>query len=308
MSSLTEARISDVRAFNRFYTKVIGVLQAGMHHLPYSLTEGRVLYEVAHAGAIETGELRSLLDLDAGYLSRILTKFDNDGLIVRERSSTDARKHVVRLSPAGREAFEQLDRASNEDIGRLLAGLPEDGRERLVESMRTIRDVLDPPQGPRSVVIRSLRDVDLSWAMYRHGVLYAREYGWGRTFEQLVARILADFDPESGDAAWIAEVDGRRAGCVFYVRKDDTTGQLRLLLVEPSARGLGLGRRLVDEVVRHARADGRKRVVLWTRDCLTSARRIYQAAGFRLDSEEKGTENGIEVTEQMLSLDLAATS
>ncbi|MFG1944655.1 GNAT family N-acetyltransferase [Nonomuraea sp. NPDC048826] len=306
MSSLTEARISEVRAFNRFYTKVIGVLQSGMHHLPYSLTEGRVLYEVAHADSIETGELRTLLDLDAGYLSRILTRFDADGLIVRERSAADARKHVVRLSAAGREAFEALDRASTEDIGRLLAGLPEDARERLVDGMRAIRDVLDPPAGPETVLIRPPRDGDLSWVVHRHGVLYAREYGWGRTFEQTVARIVADFDPP-GDAAWIAEVGGRPAGCVFYVRKPDATGQLRLLLVEPSARGLGLGRRLVDECLRHARADGRERVVLWTRDCLSSARRIYEAAGFRLDSEEKGVENGIEVNEQMWSVDLAAT-
>ncbi|MDA0639984.1 MULTISPECIES: bifunctional helix-turn-helix transcriptional regulator/GNAT family N-acetyltransferase [Nonomuraea] len=307
MNSLTEARVSEVRAFNRFYTKVIGVLQAGMHHLPYSLTEGRVLFEVAHADSIGTGELRALLDLDAGYLSRILARFDGDGLIVRERSAADARKHVVRLSPAGRKAFETLDQASNEDIERLLAGLPEDARERLVTGMRAIRDVLDPPAGPESCLIRPLRDGDLSWVVHRHGVLYAREYGWGRDFELLVARIVAAFDP-SRDTAWIAEVGGRPAGSVFYMRKDDTTGQLRLLLVEPSARGLGLGRRLVDECVRHARADGCERLVLWTRDCLTSARRVYEAAGFRLDSQEKGMENGIELNEEMWSLDLAATS
>ncbi|MDA0634634.1 helix-turn-helix domain-containing GNAT family N-acetyltransferase [Nonomuraea sp. MCN248] len=292
-----------MRAFNRFYTRVIGVLQAGMHDLPYSLTEGRVLYEVAHAGSLETGELRSRLDLDAGYLSRILTRFDGDGLIIRERSAADARKHLVRLTPAGREAFEALDRASTDDITRLLAGLPEDGRERLLDAMRAIRDVLDPPAGPRTTLIRPPRDGDLSWVVHRHGVLYAREYGWGRDFEQLVARVVADFDPAC-DALWIAEVDGRPAGCVFYIRKDGTTGQLRLLLVEPSARGLGLGRRLVEECLRHARADGRERVVLWTRDCLTSARRVYEAAGFRLDSQEKGSENGIEVTEQMWSVDL----
>lgn len=306
MSSLTEATISEVRAFNRFYTKVIGVLQAGVHQSPYSLTEGRVLYEVAHAEPMETGELRALLDLDAGYLSRVLAKLEGDGLIVRERSATDARKHVVRLSPAGREAFGALDRTSSEEVARLLAGLPEEGRDRLVAGMRAIRDVLGPPAGPRSCLIRPLRDGDLSWAVYRHGALYSQEYGWGREFEQTVARIAADYDPPR-DTGWIAEVDGRRAGCVFYVRKDDTTGQLRMLLVEPFARGLGLGRLLVDECLRHARADGRERVVLWTRDCLTSARRIYQAAGFRLDSEEKGMENGIEVTEQMWSLDLTAT-
>jgi DNA-binding MarR family transcriptional regulator/GNAT superfamily N-acetyltransferase len=307
MISLTEARVAEVRAFNRFYTKVIGLLQAGMHSSPYSLTECRVLFEVAHAGRLETGELRGLLDLDAGYLSRILARFDGDGLIVRERSATDARKHVVRLTPAGTEAFATLDSGSSKDVERLLTGLPEDGQERLVTSMRTIRSLLDAPaEGPRTL-IRPPRAGDLSWVVQRHGALYAQEYGWGMDFERTVARIVADFD-QARDACWIAEAGGARAGCVFCVRRDDTTAQLRLLLVEPSARGLGLGGRLVEECLRHARAEGYRRIVLWTRDSLVSARRIYQAAGFELDSQEKGMENGVEVNEQMWSRDLQATS
>lgn len=303
MSSLTEARVSEVRAFNRFYTKVIGVLQAGMHDSPYSLTEGRVLYEVEHAGRLETGELRGLLDLDAGYLSRILARLDGDGLIIRERSATDARKQLLRLSPAGAEAFATLDRRSSEEVQRLLDGLPEDGQERLVTGMRTIRRLLDVPAERPPSLIRPPRAGDLSWVVQRHGALYAQEYGWGMAFERTVARIVADFDQER-DMCWIAEVGGARAGSVFCVRRDDTTAQLRLLLVEPSARGLGLGGRLVEECLRHARAEGYKRIVLWTRDSLVSARRIYQAAGFELDSQEKGMENGVELHEQMWSRDL----
>ncbi|WP_336209013.1 bifunctional helix-turn-helix transcriptional regulator/GNAT family N-acetyltransferase [Nonomuraea sp. LPB2021202275-12-8] len=300
---MTEARVAEVRAFNRFYTKVIGVLQAGVHDSPYSLTEGRVLYEIAQAGRMETGELRGLLDLDAGYLSRILARFDGDGLIARERSATDARKHVVRLSPAGTEAFAALDASSAKEIERLLAGLPEQGQERLVTSMRTIRGLLDTPAERPPSLIRPPRTGDLSWVVQRHGALYAQEYGWGMDFERTVARIVADFD-QARDMCWIAEAGGERAGCVFCVREDDTTARLRLLLVEPSARGLGLGRRLVEECLRHARAQGYRRIVLWTRGSLVSARRIYQAAGFGLDSEEQGMENGIEVSEQMWSRDL----
>ncbi|GGS87017.1 MarR family transcriptional regulator [Nonomuraea spiralis] len=303
---MTEARVSEIRAFNRFYTKVIGVLQAGMLDSPYSLTEVRVLFELAHADSMETGELRGLLDLDAGYLSRILTRFEGDGLITRERSAADARKQLVRLTAAGAATFAGLDRRSAEEIERLLGGLPEEDRALLVGSMATIRRLLGEGSD-RSYVIRPPRTGDLGWVAYRHGALYSAEYGWGTEFEQLVARIVGAYDP-ARDAGWIAEVDGERAGCVFCVHQDDTTAKLRMLLVEPSARGLGIGRRLVAECLRHARARGYGRITLWTRDCLVSARRIYQTAGFELESAEKGTENGAEVTEEMWSLDLAATS
>jgi DNA-binding MarR family transcriptional regulator/N-acetylglutamate synthase-like GNAT family acetyltransferase len=302
MSSLTEARVSEIRAFNRFYTKVIGVLQAGMLDSPYSLTEARVLFELAHAESMETGDLRGLLDLDAGYLSRILARFEGDGLVARERSASDARKQLVRLTAAGAATFAGLDRRSAGEIERLLSGLSEDDQARLVSGMATIRRLLGAGSA-RSSVIRPPRTGDLGWVVYRHAALYSEEYGWGTEFEQLVAGIVAGFDA-SRDAGWIAEVDGERAGCVFCVHQDDTTAKLRMLLVEPSARGLGLGRRLVEECLRHARDKGYKRITLWTRDCLVSARRIYQAAGFELESEEKGTENGAEVTEQVWSRDL----
>ncbi|MGN9839552.1 bifunctional helix-turn-helix transcriptional regulator/GNAT family N-acetyltransferase [Nonomuraea sp. H19] len=302
MSSLTEAKVAEVRAFNRFYTKVIGVLQAGMLDSPYSLTEVRVLFELAHAGRMETGELRTLLDLDAGYLSRVLARFESDGLVGRERSASDGRKQLVRLTPAGERTFAGLDRRSAEEIERLLSALPDEGQERLVASMAAIRRLLGA-EPRRQHLIRPPRTGDLGWVVYRHGALYSQEYGWGTDFERTVAKIVGDLD-FTKDAGWIAEVDGERAGCVFYVRQDDTTAKLRMLLVEPAARGLGIGRRLVEECLRHAKADGCTRITLWTRGCLVSARRIYQAAGFELVSEEKGTENGIELTEQWWSRDL----
>ncbi|WP_246081102.1 bifunctional helix-turn-helix transcriptional regulator/GNAT family N-acetyltransferase [Nonomuraea mesophila] len=286
---------------------MIGALQAGMLDSPYSLTEVRVLFELAHAERMETGELRGLLGLDAGYLSRMLTRFEGDGLITRERSASDARKQLVRLTPAGAEVFAGLDRRSAGEVERLLSGLPESGQDRLVAAMATIRRLLGPPAERQPYVIRPLRTGDLGWVVSRHGALYDAEYGWGSGFEQLVARIVGELD-FSRDTGWIAEVDGERAGCVFFVRQDATTAKLRMLLVEPSARGMGIGRRLAEECLRHARAEGCERITLWTRDCLASARRIYQAAGFELESQEKGRENGVEVTDQMWTLDLRATS
>ncbi|MEU8102683.1 helix-turn-helix domain-containing GNAT family N-acetyltransferase [Nonomuraea muscovyensis] len=303
MNSLTKARVSEIRAFNRFYTKVIGVLQAGVHDSPYSLTEARVLFELAHAEPMETGELRGLLDLDAGYLSRILTRFEADGLIVRERSAADARKQVVRLSEAGVTVFRALDARSAEQVERLLAGLGEGGQERLVAGMAAIRQALGEPGRPEPYVIRAPRTGDLAWVAYRHAELYNRDYGWGTEFEQLVCRIVGGLDL-SRDRGWIAEAGGERVGSVFCEHGDGVTAKLRLLLVEPSARGLGLGRRLVEECVRHAKDTGHRRITLWTRDCLVSARRIYAGAGFALESGEKGTENGIEVIDEMWTLDL----
>ncbi|MEV5890906.1 bifunctional helix-turn-helix transcriptional regulator/GNAT family N-acetyltransferase [Nonomuraea fuscirosea] len=297
-----------MRAFNRFYTKVIGALQAGMLDSPYSLTEARVLFELAQAERMETGELRGLLGLDAGYLSRILTRFEADGLITRERSAADARKQLVRLTEGGDEVFSGLDARSAEVIGRLMSGLAEADQERLVSSMAAIRSLLSVAEREREpYVIRPPRPGDLGWVVERHGALYSTEYGWGIEFEQLVARIVGELDL-TRDTGWIAEAGGRRVGCVFSVRQDATTAKLRMLLVDPSARGLGIGRRLVEECLRHARAEGCKRITLWTRDSLVSARRIYQAAGFELESQEEGMENGVPVNEQMWSLDLHPTT
>ncbi|WP_240197115.1 bifunctional helix-turn-helix transcriptional regulator/GNAT family N-acetyltransferase [Nonomuraea lactucae] len=269
-----------------------------MHDSPYSLAEARVLFELAHAGQLETGELRALLGLDAGYLSRILARLDADGLITRERSAADARKQVVRLREAGAAMFATIDARSAEEVERLLGGLTEDGQERLVSSMAAIRRLLGGPAPREPFVIRAPRLGDLGWVVQRHAELYSREYGWGVDFEQLVARIVGGFDL-TRDAGWIAEAGGERVGCVFCEHGDASTAKLRLLLVEPAARGAGLGRRLVEECVRHAKQAGYERITLWTRDCLVSARRIYAGVGFALESTRKGMESGIEVTDEV---------
>ena len=289
--SSMENRVAEVRAFNRFYTGVIGLLHQGVLDAPYSLTEVRVLFELDRRDRMEAGELRRLLGLDAGYLSRILGRFETDGLIVRERSASDARRQVIGLTEAGRATFAILDEHAAAEVRGLLDGVTEEDRLRLVASMGTIQKILGEGPKAQPYVIRPPRPGDLGWVVHRHGLLYNQEYGWGLEFEALVAKIVADYvdghDP-SREAGWIAEVDGERAGCVFCVRKDDETAQLRMLLVEPSARGMGIGGRLVDECLRFATAAGYRRIVLWTRDVLLGARRIYRTAGFELVEKERG--------------------
>ncbi|WP_433541349.1 bifunctional helix-turn-helix transcriptional regulator/GNAT family N-acetyltransferase [Streptosporangium sandarakinum] len=290
MISDIDRRVAEIRAFNRFYTGVIGVLHQGILDTPYSLTEVRVLFELNGGDRMETGELRRLLGLDAGYLSRILGRFESDGLVTRERSAADARRQVVSLTAAGRATFAALDERSAAEVRGLLEGITEEDARRLVASMAAIREVLAPARRAEPYVIRPPRPGDLGWVVHRHGVLYSQEYGWGADFEALVARIVADYvdhhDPRR-EAGWIAEVDGERAGCVFCVRKDEGTALLRMLLVEPSARGLGIGGRLVGECVAFARATGYRRMELSTRSVLTSARRIYRAAGFEPVEERR---------------------
>ncbi|MFF4778018.1 GNAT family N-acetyltransferase [Microtetraspora fusca] len=297
--------VADVRAFNRFYTGVIGVLGAGLLDTPYSLSEARVLFELNTTS--EAGTISKRLGLDPGYLSRMLGKFEAEGLIARERSETDGRRQVVRLTDKGRETYRMLDERSAADVEALLGGLAEEDRRRLLAGMAAIRGVLDPPARREPYVIRPPRAGDLGWVVYRHGALYSAEYGWGAPFEALVARIVADYaaghDP-AREAGWIAEVDGHPAGSVFCMRKDDTTAQLRLLLVEPSARGMGIGARLVEECLRFARQAGYRRIVLWTRAVLAGARRIYQQAGFELVEEHPGEESGHPVVEQIWARDL----
>ncbi|WP_433255357.1 bifunctional helix-turn-helix transcriptional regulator/GNAT family N-acetyltransferase [Streptosporangium sp. CA-135522] len=298
-----DEHVAKVRAFNRFYTGVIGLLRQGVLDTPYSLTEVRVLFELAQREHMEGGELRRLLGLDAGYLSRMLGRFETDGLIVRERSAADGRRQVVGLTEVGRTTFGTLDERSAAQVRDLLDGVTEEDRQRLVASMATIREILTRAPKAEPYVLRPPRTGDLGWVVHRHGVLYSQEYGWGQDFEALVARIVADYvddhDPLR-EAGWIAEVDGERAGCVFCVRKDDETAQLRMLLVEPSARGMGIGGRLVGECLRFARAAGYRRIELWTRDVLTGARRIYRAAGF----ERVGEEAGDGFVEEIWAMDL----
>ena len=285
-----EARIAAVRGFNRFYTQRIGVLKRRMYGSPLSLAEVRVLYELAHRADATAGALADELDLDRGYLSRILQGFERDGLLRRSRSADDGRQSHLALTTKGRKAFAPLDRASHDEVARLLAHLRTPDAQRLVDSMAAIERLLaGAPQTPPTVTLRTHEPGDIGWVIERHGTLYAQEYGWDERFEALVAKIAAQFI-ERFDAGcercWIAERDGERVGSVFVVRRSARVAQLRLLLVEPSARGHGIGARLVDQCLDFAQAVGYRRMMLWTNGGLDAARAIYEARGFRLTREE----------------------
>jgi DNA-binding MarR family transcriptional regulator/GNAT superfamily N-acetyltransferase len=292
MSALPADRVAAVRAFNRFYTARIGVLREGLHDTPHALTEARVLFELGRNGPAEVADLRRTLAIDAGHLSRLLARLDAGGLVHREPSQKDARRRRVRLTERGQQAYATLDQRSAAEIAALLAGLPETDQRRLVAAMDVVNEVLGDrteQRRPAAYVLREPEPGDLGWIVQRHGALYAQEYGWDESFEALVARIVADFaehrDPKR-ERAWIAEVGGAPAGSVLCARRDERTAQLRLLLVEPAARGLGIGARLVEECVRFARRAGYEEIALWTNDVLHAARRIYQRAGFTLVQEE----------------------
>lgn len=284
-------RVSTVRAFNRAYTKTIGVLDEGLVNTPYSLPEARVLYELHQREHTDVTELRRELNMDAGYLSRLLGKLEARELVARQRSSEDARRQIVRLTPDGTDAIAVLDARTAAQITELLNGLSEDEQRRMTEAMDTIHGLIGgrPRTAEPRIVLRAPRPGELGWVIERHGARYTEEYGWDAGFEALVARIVADFandhDPER-EAAWIAELNGRPVGCVFCMRGTDTTAKLRLLLVEPEARGHGAGGMLVDECLRFARAAGYHDIELWTNDVLAAARRIYQRAGFELIDEQ----------------------
>jgi DNA-binding MarR family transcriptional regulator/GNAT superfamily N-acetyltransferase len=285
-----DAAVAAVRAFNRFYTNMIGLLRGKYLGTPYSLTEARLLFELAQRDASEVSDLRRTVDIDAGYLSRILTRFESDGLITRERSAADGRRQVIRLTATGRAAVAGLDARSARQTSGMLAGVRDDDRRKLLDAMHAITDILSESPPPRGYLIRAPRPGDMGWVVQRNAAMYAEEFGWDASYEALVARIVADYvdrrDPQA-EAAWIAEVDGTPAGCVFCVRENATTARLRLLLVEPWARGLGIGSRLVEEVLRFARRAGYCSITLWTNDVLAGARRIYQRAGFTLDDESR---------------------
>lgn len=300
-------RIAAVREFNRMYTKVIGVLDERMLSTPYSLTEVRVLFELAQRDTMPVTLLRQTLGLDPGYLSRLLARFESDGLVARERSANDGRAQVVSLTAAGKDVFGKLDNLSSDHVGQLLAGLSEQNQRSLVQAMDTIRVRLGDRPRPDTVVLRPPRVGDYGWVIHRHGAMYAQEYGWDASFEALTARVVADYlddhDPHR-EAGWIADLHSEPAGCVFCVRKDDRTAKLRLLLVEPSARGHGIGSRLVKECVNFARGAGYRAMELWTVDVLVAARRIYQHEGFQLVAEEPGKHFGHELTGQTWRLEL----
>ena len=308
-SRIDEERVAAVRAFNRFYTPLIGLLGDRFLGTPYSLTEGRVIFELAQREETEVVELRRELDLDAGYLSRILARFEAAGIATRGRSERDRRRQVVRLTRRGRGRFRVLDRRSAAEIGGLLSRLDDSGQEEVVSAMGSIRRALGNGSGPEPAVrLREPLPGDLGWIVERHGALYAREHGWDARFEALVAEIVAEFaasrDP-SRERAWIAEAHGGvRAGCILCVAKSRPIAQLRLLLVEPRFRGLGVGRRLVDECVSFARAAGYREMTLWTNDVLTSARPIYDGAGFDPVDEEAHEKFGPRVRGQHMRLRL----
>ncbi len=284
------ARIAAVRRFNRFYTRRIGVLQEGLLKSPFSLTEARVLYELAHREDATASALVRDLGLDAGYLSRLLKGFELRGLIRRAASPLDARQSLLTLTALGRAAFAPLDHRSQDEIGAMLRSLPAPAQKRLVEDIAEIEALLDERPAPAvPYVLRPHRPGDLGWIVHRHGALYAGEYGWDDSFEALVAEIAAKFLREFDarrERCWIAEREGEILGSVLVVRQSDEIAKLRLLLVEPQARGLGIGRRLVDECLSFARHAGYKRMTLWTNDVLHAARHIYEQAGFQLTARE----------------------
>jgi DNA-binding MarR family transcriptional regulator/GNAT superfamily N-acetyltransferase len=287
-----EAHVAAVRHFNRFFTRQIGVLREGLLHTDYSLTEARILFELAQRdGTTATGLCREL-GLDAGYLSRTLARLEQNGLVDKLRSESDGRQRVLRLTAAGQSAFAVLDQRSRDEVAELLDDVGEAEQQRLLKAMQAIETILDRGRAfkfAEPFVLRPHEPGDMGWVVHRHGALYAQEYGWDARFEALVAQIVADFinnfDP-ARERCWIAEIGGEIVGSVFVVQSSASVAKLRLLLVEPKARGLGLGTRLVEECIRFARRSGYEKLMLWTNSVLVEARHIYQKTGFTLVAEE----------------------
>jgi len=303
-----EQRVAAVRRFNRFYTRQIGALQRGLLKSPFSLTEVRVLYQLAHQSRPTASELGRELGLDPGYLSRILRKFGKRGLVGRDPSDADGRQSHLRLSKRGRAAFATLDARARDEVAAMLGGLRVGDQRRVIAAMGTMETILGaPPEKTAPYILRLHQPGDMGWVVHRHGVLYAQEYGFDERFEALVAAIVAEFirqfDPVR-DRCWIAEKGGQIVGSVFLVSKSKTVAKLRLLLVEPSARGLGIGKRLVDECIRFARNVGYRRMTLWTQKTLHAARRIYQEAGFHLVRQERHRMFGPQLVAETWDLDL----
>ena len=279
----SDPAVAAIRRFNRFYTRKIGVLEQNLLHSPYSLTEARVLFELAQQDGMTAKEIGAKLGLDAGYLSRIVHAFTEKNLITRKASPTDKRQYSLALTAKGRLAFGQLNRTSHNDVAGMLAALRPSGKERLVEAMSAIEHLLDDEAPHPKITLRTHRPGDMGWIVQQHGALYAREYGWDISFEGLCAEIAAEFlknfDP-ARERCWIAEIDGKQVGSVFLVKKSDEVAKIRLLLIDPAARGHGLGKRLVDECIAFARSCGYRKITLWTQSILLAARGIYQNAGF----------------------------
>ncbi len=299
-------RVAAVREFNRFYTRRIGVLQEGLLDSPWSLTEVRVLYELAHRDGETAGVLAQDLGLDPGYLSRILQRFVRDGLVRRGTARDDARQRPLAITAEGRRALAPLERRSARDVAAMLAPLPESAQARLAGAMGAIRAILEGAT-PSPFVLRTHRPGDIGWVVQAHGEVYAREYGWDERFEAMVARIAADFVDRFDarrERCWIAERDGERVGSVFLVSKSKTVAKLRMLVVDPKARGTGLGRTLVAECIRFARECGYRRITLWTQSNLLAARRIYAEAGFTIVGTEDHAISGVALVAETWELAL----
>jgi DNA-binding MarR family transcriptional regulator/GNAT superfamily N-acetyltransferase len=305
-------RIAAIRRFNRFYTRRIGVLRKSFLDSPYSLAEARVLYEIANGRSTTASDVGRKLDLDAGYLSRTLRNFEKRGLIVRKPSAHDARLSHLKLSPSGRRAFAPLERRSQRDTGAMLEKLAPAERARLIEAMHTIETLLAGENPAKSqaetrYTLRAPIPGDFGWVVKRHAELYAQEYQWKEPFEGLCAQIVADYvnnNDSKRERCWIAEMDGENVGCIFLAKESTRVARIRLLLVDPKARGLGLGDRLVDECIRFARRAGYKKVTLWTHSVLTAARHIYQKVGFKLMRTERHKSWGRLVVSEYWDLEL----
>ena len=303
-----DARVASVRGFNRFYTKQIGLLRNGYLHSTFSLSQVRVLYELAHRDGLTATDLCKELDLDAGYLSRILLGFSKCGFLLRKPSENDARQTHLALSQKGKNVFAQLDSKTQAEVETMLAGLSSGEQIRLIEAMQTIERLLGAQSETKTpYLLRLHQPGDIGWVIHRHGALYAQEFGWDERFEALVAEIVARFIRKFDarrERCWIAEKDGGVAGSVFLVRESEKVARLRLLLVEPSARGLGIGNRLVDECTRFARQAGYKKITLWTQSILHAARHIYKKAGYRLVKQERHREFGYDLLGETWDLNL----
>ncbi|HWC91962.1 MAG TPA: helix-turn-helix domain-containing GNAT family N-acetyltransferase [Pseudolabrys sp.] len=308
----SQNRIAAVRRFNRFYTRQIGVLRRNYLDSPYSLGEMRVLYELAQAhdlgGARTASDIGRALDLDAGYLSRVLRNFEKRGLLARKTSEKDARQSHLTLTARGRKLYAPFEKRSQDNVGAMIGGLGAGEQARLVAAMQTIEALLgEKPVTERTYSLRAPRHGDFGWIVARHAELYAQEYGWGDPFEGLCAQIVADFVnnyDEKRERCWIAEMDGAPVGCVMLVKDSIEVARIRLLLVDPKARGLKLGTRLVDECVKFAREAGYKKITLWTHSVLAAARHVYEKAGFTLTASEKRHTWGQDVVAEFWDLEL----
>jgi len=310
VNSMQDARaqVDSIRRFNRFYTRQIGLVGKGYLDSPFTLSEVRVLYEVAHRDAPTASEIAKALGLDAGYLSRMLLSFRKRGFLARKTSDNDARQSHLSLTKQGRAAFGALEAKSEAGVSKMIERLSAEEQNRLTGAMETVESLLGEHAEPKTpYLLRTHQPGDMGWVIHRHGVLYAQEYGWDERFEALVAQIAAEFIQKFDarrERCWIAERDGAIAGSVFLVKKSDRVAKLRLLLVEPSARGLGIGARLVDECIRFARQAGYRKITLWTQSNLTAARHIYSKAGFRIAKRERNESFGQTLVSETWELSL----